>query len=252
MSTLLAQQQAFTRHIRDPQRAPLPAGVEPRRMRIYNELVYNTIEGFVAGGFPVLRALLDDAAWHAMVREFVATHRCHTPYFLRISEEFIAFLAEPRPSLALPPFAHELAHYEWVELALDVAEDVAPEDGLDPGGDLLQGKPVLNPLLFALSYVWPVHRIGREYRPDTAPPEPTRLIVYRNRDLEVKFLESNVLTLRLLELLADASPTGEVALQRLAGELGQTESVPFGVAGQQTLERLRALGVILGTRAAAG
>lgn len=252
MTTLFAQQQAFTRHVRDPRHAPLPAGVEPRRMRIYNELVYNTIEGFLAGGFPVLRALLDDAAWHAMVREFVATHRCHTPYFLRISEEFIDFLGEPRTALALPPFAHELAHYEWVELALDVAEDAAAVDGLNAAGDLLHEAPVLNPLLFALSYVWPVHRIGREYRPDTPPTEPTRLIVYRNRDLEVKFIESNAPTLRLLELLGDAPPTGEAALQRLAGELGQPDSAPLRVAGEQTLERLRALGIILGTRTVAG
>lgn len=252
MNTLASRQQAFARHIRDPQHVPLPAGVEPRRMRIYNELVYNTIEGFVAGGFPVLRALLDDATWHAMVRQFVATHRCHTPYFLRISEEFIAFLGEPRPALALPPFAHELAHYEWVELALDVAEDVAEVEDIIPDGDLQRDVPVLNPLLFALSYIWPVHRIGREHRPDQPPAEATRLIVYRNRELEVKFLESNAPTLRLLELLADGAPTGAVALERLAAELGQPGNARLHAAGYETLERLRSLGIVLGSRVAVG
>ena len=109
MSTLAGQQRALARHIRNPALHPAQEGIEPRRLRIYEELVYNTVEGFVAGGFPVLRALLDDAPWHVLVRRFLATHRCQTPYFLRIAEEFLDFLAADGAP-GLPPFAQELAH----------------------------------------------------------------------------------------------------------------------------------------------
>jgi hypothetical protein len=252
VSTLLELQQAFTRHIRDPLHQGLPADVEPRRMRIYNELIYNTVEGFISGGFPVLRALLDEGAWHALVRAFVATHRCRTPYFLQISEEFIAFLEHPPATLALPPFAHELAHYEWVELALDVAEDVAGMNDVTPDGDLLRGTPVLNPQLCALRYAWPVHRIAREYRPVEPPAEPTHLIVYRNPELEVKFIESNALTLRLLELLTGMQHAGEEVLAMLCVEFGQPGSVALQAAGRDTLQRLRSLGIVLGTCPASG
>ena len=45
-------QRAFAAYVREPLGQPLPEGIEPRRMKIYAELVYNAFEGFVAGGFP--------------------------------------------------------------------------------------------------------------------------------------------------------------------------------------------------------
>ena len=66
-----------------------------------------------------------------------------------------------------PPWLAELAHYEWVELALQIAERrrLPPHD---PDGDLLDGVPVLSPLAWPLAYRWPVHRIG----PDSSPSAP--------------------------------------------------------------------------------
>ena len=50
-------QQAFTRHMRDPANAPAPAGVEDRRMAIYRDLLFNNVQTFLAGCFPVLRKI---------------------------------------------------------------------------------------------------------------------------------------------------------------------------------------------------
>jgi hypothetical protein len=43
-----ALQRQFTAHIRDPQNAPAPEGIEDRRMAIYRDLVYSNMESFVA------------------------------------------------------------------------------------------------------------------------------------------------------------------------------------------------------------
>ena len=241
MSALAELQRAFAAHVRDPV-LPAPAAIEPRRMRIYRELVYNTVEGFAAGGFPVLRSLFDDASWHAMVGRFVAAHRCHTPYFLRISEEFLAFLQREEASLGLPPFACELAHYEWVELALDVAEDEVP--AAVTAAELLDGVPRLGPLAWPLAYRWPVHRIGRDYQPSEAPAQPTCLIVYRDRADAVKFIETNALTLRLLELLEPGELCGRSALAALAAELGGAAAPAIDAAGARILDQLGGIGVL--------
>ena len=42
--------------------------------KIYTDLFYRNIEGFISGGFPVLRRLVDDSRWHQMVRCFVESH----------------------------------------------------------------------------------------------------------------------------------------------------------------------------------
>lgn len=204
--------------LRSPQSMPAPEGVEPRRLKIYQDLVYNNLEGFISSGFPVLRSLYADVQWHDLVGDFIGCHRCHTPYFLEISQEFLRYLAEDRKDNAAdPPFLAELAHYEWVELALDVSENC-----IDDMGYLqlpLEEVVVLSPLAWLLSYQFPVHKIGQNFQP-SEPGEPTFLAVYRNREDDVRFMELNSATARLLELLRDNdNSTGSEILSQLAREL---------------------------------
>lgn len=61
------------------------------------------------------RRLLGEAGFRALVEGFFAKHRCLTPYFPRLAEEFLLFLGQREGT---PEWLRELAHYEWVELAL--------------------------------------------------------------------------------------------------------------------------------------
>jgi len=208
----------MARHLRNPENAPAPDGVEERRLKIYRDLIYNNVEGFISGGFPVLRSLYGDSDWHSLVREFLDAHRCRSPYFLEISQEFIQYLLEEHQLRECdPPFLAELAHYEWVELALDVSEEELPPAyaALDPEHTPLR----LSPLAWVLSYRFPVHRIGPGNQPREAG-ESTFLVVYRDREDRVRFVELNAATARLLELLRDSPGTAfEEVLAQLAGEL---------------------------------
>lgn len=205
-------------YLRDPTKAPAPEGVEERRLKIYRDLIYNNIEGFISGGFPVLRSLYDDHQWEELVRLFMDGHRCQSPYFLEISQEFINFLMSEHVTRDCdPPFLAELAHYEWVELALDVAEDELPAQPHIQ--NLEQTKLCLSPLAWVLNYQYPVHQIGANYRPVT-PDAPTFLVVYRGYDDKVGFIALNAATARLLEMLRDNQDcTAGVVLQRLAAEM---------------------------------
>lgn len=240
----------FAAHIRDPEHAPAPAGVEDRRMAIYRELFFNNVRDLLGRSFPVLRKLLGPAGWDAMVRDWLVRHRAQTPLFLELPREFLAYLEDERePRAGDPGFMVELAHYEWVELALSIDEREPDMAGVDEGGDLLAGRPVLSPVAWSLAYAWPVHRIGPDYRPAEPPPEPTRLVVYRDRRDRVGFLEVNVVTARLLELLAAEAaprPTGRECLLRIAAELGHPDADAVVDAGAALLAGLRARDVILG------
>ena len=244
-------QRRFAARIRDPASQPLPAGVEPHRMRVYEELFYNNVEGLLAANFPVIRGLMDHAEWHSLARGFFATHRCESPLFTEIAQEFVAHLAarggadcdDRRPYLA------ELAHYEWVELALSISDGDEALPPLDRNGDVWTGVPVRSPLAWPLSYRFPVHRIGPDFQPTRPEPTPTHLLVYRDRDDAVRFAEINAATQRLLALL-DAHPdwTGAQAVGQVAVELGRPEEPGVLAAGRALLEDLRARDVLLGTR----
>ena len=243
-------QRQFCGHIRQPDAVPAPDDVEERRMAIYRDLFFNNINGFLEAGFPVLRSLYDDAAWLRLARSFFATHRCKTPYFARISEEFLDFLQnEYEPLDSDPPFLLELAHYEWVELALMVLDDDTDFSTIDRHGDLLAEIPVLRPTAWLLSYRWPVQHISPAFRPSQPLDQPNHLIVYRNGDDEVGFIEANAVTARLFELLGENDDaSGRMLLETIARELDHPNPAVVIDGGLQTLTRLYKLDIIAGTR----
>lgn len=246
----------FAAHIRNPELNPAPEGIEARRMQIYLRLFYNNIEGFCAHAFPVAKRVLGEQRWHRLLRAFVHRHASESPYFLEISQEFLTFLDRymevqaGADELDLPEFLLELCHYEWVELALAVAEEDIPTEGINPEGDLLAEPVVVSPLIWPLSYRYPVHQIGPEFQPSVPPSQPSELVVYRRRDDRVRFIEVNALTLALLEIL-DGNHSGASALAELAKKLPALDSQVVHDQGLATMERLRDAEVILGTWAAA-
>jgi hypothetical protein len=236
-------QLAFTAHIRDPKANPRPAGVDARRMKIYNELLYTNVERFLLGCFPVLRQVLGTRKWAQLARAFFSMHRSHTPYFRQIPDEFVQFLQnEWTPPDGYPPCLLALAHYEWIELVLSVSNRRV-DRRVDAAGDLLDGVPVLNPVLANLRYDWPVHRIAPRR---TVKPVETYLLVFRDAADRVAFTEINAFTARLVTLLEPAALSGRAALEQIAAESRHPDPALILQAGGALLEGLRARGAILG------
>lgn len=242
-------QYEFTAHIRNPKKNAMPDGIEDRRMAIYRDLLYNNVEGFIANGFPVLREIYSDSSWHKMVRDFFASHHSHSPYFLEISQEFIKYLQnEHQPQEADPAGLIELAHYEWVEMALHVSDESINMENINANGDLLTQRPVFSPVAWPLVYQHPVHTMGPENLPEQAPEQPTYLMVYRNRNDEVHFLELNPVTARLITLLQENETfTGLEAIDHIIKEMDHPNTDVVQRGGLAALEELQQYGIILGT-----
>ncbi len=237
-------QQEFARHVRAPREARRPEGVPARRMGIYNELLFNNLMGFINACFPVTRQLLGERRWNRLARRFFADWRSQTPWFREIPREFLRWLGESGVAGNLPPYLQELAHYEWVELALDVMEVVPFNKRIDPAGDLLAARPVLNPALMNLSYRWPVQRIGPSYRP--RKPSAVNLVVFRDPEEKVRFVELNPVSSRLLALLEPGTLCGGEACRQIAAELGHPTPDQVVAHGFKLMLDLRREHIILG------
>lgn len=237
----------FAAHIRNPRANPRPMGVDSRRMAVYNELLYNNIESFLLTCFPVLRKMLGKRLWNRLVQGFFSGHRSHTPYFRQIPDEFMQYLQSGwNDADAYPAWLIELAHYEWIELVLSVTSLGEQEEiTCDQGGDLMRGVPVLNPVLANLAYNWPVHRIRPRAKIARAQ---TCLLVYRDVDMRVRFMEQSPAAARMVKLLEAGELTGEQAACRLAEELGQGNPSKIMEFARMYLENLRETGVIFGAR----
>ena len=248
----IRKQYEFAAYIRDPERNPAPADVEARRMAVYRELFFNNVEDFMASSYPVLREIMGDERWLAMMQDYFARHRAHDPMFPTMPAELLDYLENERPRDAGdPPFLLELAHYEWIELELAHSDEETSLDGMDPNGDLLQGKPLISSLAAPLMYLYPVQKICGEFQPDAPGDSPTYLLVYRDRRDDVHFMEINAVTYRLLQLLgSESAMTGQDALTQISRELPGVDPRVILDGGRQTLESLRRRGIVLGAQPA--
>jgi hypothetical protein len=221
-------------------------------MKIYRDLFFNNISTLLSGNFPVLRALYADQDWKALIREFYTEHRCRTPLFPELPKEFLRYLQDIRQNHPEdPPFLLELAHYEWVELAVSLDERELSDTPAEPGGDLLQGVPVLSPLAWPLSYRFPVHRIRPDFRPDQPPEQATHILVYRNRADDVKFMQLNDVSRLLVALMQEKEEaTGLELLNEVASMIRHPNPGKVLDAGAQLFEDLRDRDIVLGVRPA--
>ncbi|VVN81590.1 DUF2063 domain-containing protein [Pseudomonas fluorescens] len=245
-ATLQQQQQSLTRYLRDPDNCPSPAGMDPARVQIYRELVFENLLSLLSGTFPVLVKILGDTNWRVLVRAFLRDYRSPTPKFGEIAKEFVGFLAaEPAvlKDATWPPFMVELAHYEWIEMALqqDEAEPLPASDG----GLLLDRLLQVSALAWPLAYSWPVHQLGPDYQPKAPPAQPTLLLVRRTTDWSVRFSELSPLAWRLLQRIEQFPELqGRVQLQELAVEAAATDLSDFMDSGLILLQQMHAEGVI--------
>jgi hypothetical protein len=244
--TLYQQQDTLTRYLRDPDRCAPPAGMDVARAQVYRDLVFSNLSSLLSGTFPVLVKILGDGEWRSLVRIFLRDYRAHTPKFGEIAQEFVEFLASEPLALSdgsWPPFMVELAHYEWVEMALQQS-DAEPLPASDAG--LLLDRPLLvSPLAWPLAYAWPVQLVGPDYRPDSPPAQPTLLLVRRSEDWNVRFSELSPLAWRLLQRIGEFPRLdGRAQLKGLAVEAGMVGASEFMDSGLALLQQMHGEGVI--------
>jgi uncharacterized protein len=215
-------QRAFAARIRQPHK-PLLDGVSAERMAVYEVLFFNNIDGFISGAFPVLRTLFDAPRWQRLLRRFIAEHSARSPYFLQISQEFLAWLqSDYHAEAGDPPFILELAHYEWVELALGVSEAALPTHGWSP-------------LAWPLAYPWPVQRIGVDFQPTKPDAEPTCLLVWRDSQDKVRFMQLSAFAYQLA-LSLQAGAEAKSTLYDLAQSHGLAADKHYFNHGQDLLD----------------
>ena len=239
-----AKQAEFAAYIRDPEHNPAPSDVAPERMAMYRELFFNNIDSFLATSFPVLRSLFSEQQWQALASDFFARHRCHTPYFSEIAEEFLDYLQQGQ-AVSDYPFLWELAHYEWVELALAIAK-VQPDFVIDAEAvDFEYQALAVSPLAWLLAYRFPVQTISAQHTPMFAPDQATYLVVYRDQFHEVHFMETVALTFRLLQLLEAEPQNAKNLVLQLSREIPGSSVDALLPHAYATLKEMLIRGIVI-------
>ena len=243
---LAALQKRFADHIRDPENNPAPDGIEDRRLAIYRRLFLNNLSSLFGKNFPIARKTVSDEQWRAIIRAFMVEHRPTTPLFPEIGREFVRFLADHPEHYRQWPWLAEICHWQFLATSVRNDESEPAEVDADPDGDLLTESPVVNPTLRLAQYRWPVHEIRSRTPP--GEPKPVVLTIFRKPDDRLGRIQINAATARLLELLQENSGiSGQVCLERLAGEIGHADPAVMIEHGARILESLLRKSALLGT-----
>ncbi|MCW8899968.1 MAG: putative DNA-binding domain-containing protein [Gammaproteobacteria bacterium] len=239
----------FAAHIRNPALNQKPAAIEARRMKIYSDLFYNNVEDFIANTYPVLKSITAESDWHEMIRDYFSNHLSHTPLFPEMPREFLKYIETERNNANDPAFIKELAHYEWIELALmtsDLDQDIN-WDTIDTDGDLLNSQPVMSPLAWPLTYQYPVQNICSNFVPESPSAEATYLLIYRDLNDKVHFMELNPVTALLIQFINEKNNfTTKEILEKIASQLNHPEPDVVIQGGHQIIQDLKNRNVILG------
>lgn len=227
----------FIAHIKDPSQHPFDGEIEDERLKIYRELFFNNVCGFLSSGFPVLESLYSETDWLAIARQFFAKHDCPSPYFLDISKSFVAFLStEYEMADTDPVFMQELAHYEWLELDVSVRKS---EQALLPWNSNLEVNAVcMSKLASLVSYQFPVHQISQDFQPLESEGE-IYLVVYRDDADEVNFTLVNQVTAYLLNIIQQESAVSVQSIkQSMAEAMPQIPTEQLQKSVQQVIAQL--------------
>lgn len=246
-----AYQLAFTKRVRAPKKNALPEAVSTARMAIYEDLIFNNLSESVSVCFPVAKAILGNDGWHDVMRGFFENHSSNSPLFREIPQEFLHFLSNSdcASTLNLPPFMLSLCHYEWIELSLSTQENTNDFDQIvqiDTDSSLLDNRIQFVSPMALLHYDYPVHKIS----PDNQPSDQlaTQLLVYRDTEDDIQFIELNAITYELIRLLDQEKMTGEAAFTHIAALLKQENTSEITTFGTQILHDFYQQGVVVGLK----
>lgn len=238
-------QRQFLNYLRHPTNENQPAGFAEDRLAVYNELLYNKFDESLSACFPVLCSILEETRWRALLKDFIAEHRCLTPYYRKIPDEFVLYLQSERSASDDLPFLAELAHFEWMELVLSLAEaEPVIYETLD-AKQLLHNVPVFTPVAQLLHYLWPVQEINRNYQPEIKPASTTHILGFRDAEGQVQFITLSAATAGLFLSLENRNTAIQV-LQDMGKGLKPDDQANLLKFGTDILLELHRQGAIIG------
>lgn len=200
-----ALQRQFAAHIRHPARNPAPAGIADERLQAYRTLFFSSVTGFLDDTFKHLSLLLGEQ-WRPLNRQFYADYVAQSPYFHRISAEFLQYLE------SLDTFSPALLALARYEQRLFDCQMFSLQDGLADTDQLVASDDtnlLHTPLMVrtgvyleSFEYNLPALLAAKHWSEALGcQTAPVFMAFYRDASLKVKTLVLSPLAMALLELL---------------------------------------------------
>lgn len=236
------QQRQLTDYIRHGKAAPDMGSSQLARMQVYRDTFHAGMQELLSNCFPVTQEILGEEKWGKLVSDFYANHHAKTPLFHQIPEELLTYLWQERDEKNDPNYLKELAHYEWLELAVEYSE-VDGNNNSQPVDKIKYDVLAVTPTAQIMAYHYPVHQINKDFQP--TQPEPTFICCYRDQDDQVELLVINAITAQLLLFIQNTPMPLKAAIASLPASRATDNVYDFLTKNQTILHDLCQRGVLV-------
>lgn len=170
------------------------------RIKIYRELVRNSLKDVVSNIYPYTRKVLKNK-WNKLLPAYLEAYPPTSPILNRVAEHFPTYLLKQKNILKRYPFISELALYEWLELEVYEKENINDKKKIKNGF-------CLNPAHTIPRFQYPVPQIIEIIKSKKltklaeVTKQPTNVLIYRDpKTLTVRFFELSLATSTYLKLV---------------------------------------------------
>ncbi|HEY3496803.1 MAG TPA: DUF2063 domain-containing protein [Polyangiaceae bacterium] len=178
------------------------------RLLVYRTLVRTRLREAIELAIPRTLARLG-TLFDEYFDRFLAERGPRTHYLRDVTSEWLdhaapLWRADPR----IPPYLHDLARHEALEIVVASGADVAP--GTPTGELALDRRLSFIEAACVVRYAFAVHTLPEELADRSEPPSrATALFVYRSPEHDVRYLELTPLAAAILEQLLAGAALGE-------------------------------------------
>lgn len=236
MTSKPSSQQQFSAAVRAVN--PSSTRFDQDKVQLYQSLLRNNLDACVNRCFPILRQLLPSKIWAELIINFLAQGKGKTPLYLQLPYEFVEYIQEN--PIEGYPFAADLAHYEWIELDLEMADcNEKPHLNIPPVLDVPWRLAAASRLL---AYDFPVDTISVQHGPQE--PSPCYFLVHK-QDVQVVFIKLSVQSYQILQLMITQQHSPMQVIHALQQHFPQTNVKALSKDMLQFLQPLVEEGILI-------
>lgn len=222
----------------------------PPRLALYRRLIRNNLTGVAEKMLARTRARLNarGGVFDASFGAFLAERGPRTHYLRDVPREFLAWV-EPRwrAENDVPAWATDLARHELVEY--EIASARARDEAPHVTDVALDRALVLAEPLRLMRYAFAVHDLPADESDRTEPTaRPTTLLVHRDAEHVVRFLDLTPLAAAIVARILDGATLGD-AVSGACADVGTVTSDVVVADVARLLADLGERGILLGGRA---
>lgn len=188
-------------------------GASPARVEVYRRLVRNAMRATIRRFIPRTVARLGEERFDHEVSTWLEAEGPRSKFLRDVPLEFGRFITYRWPGSDLPAYLVDLARHELVEMEVDAAprrDPVENKEGTSPVQLGLVSKIRFDPAVRIADYDHAVHELAAALDDRKQPPRrATTLLVYRDREHDVRFLALTPFAAALLRQLLDGVTLGD-------------------------------------------